>query len=292
MYREFWRGPSRSAWADIGRDPSAMLFSREGKRMRTLLRIRNFDESTLDTSSFLPLPEREIHIWKAFTGAFSSRINELERLLDGEEISRAKRFHFQADGNRFVVAHGILRKIMGCYMDISPGHISFRIASGGKPELDTRKNPAALFFNISHSCDQAVFAFSRTHRLGIDVERIRPLPDFRAILHGHFHPKETAAIQRLPVSEQQQAFFQLWTGKEAFVKGTGEGLSRPLDSFSFLPAGKKAKGLVRVKEEGMPAGSWRLLAFSPAGGYAGALAFAEALHLLAPCPLFEGISGR
>ncbi len=251
--------------------------------MLPLLRIRNFDGLALDASSVLHLPQGEIHLWKAITGAFSSRINELERFLDKNEIGRAKRFHFQEDGNRFVVAHGILRKILGRYMDLSPCRISFRIASGGKPELDARKNPAALFFNISHSCDQIVFAFSRSHRVGVDVERIRPLPEFRAILHGHFHPEEAAAIQRLPASEQRQAFFQLWTGKEAFVKGTGEGLSRPLDSFAVLPTGKREEGLLRVKEKSMRTGNWRLLAFSPAMGYAGTLAFAKDPHLLDPC---------
>lgn len=247
--------------------------------MQKLLRIRHFDGSTLDAPSTLPLPEGKIHLWKAFTGAFSSRINELERFLDRDEISRARRFHFQEDGNRFIVTHGILRNIIGCYMDLSPCRVSLRIASSGKPELDAPKNPEPLFFNISHSCEQAVFAFSRSHRLGVDIERIRPLPDFREILQGHFHPKETAAIHRLPASEQRQAFFQLWTGKEAFVKGTGEGLSRPLDSFTFLPTGIKAEGLLRVKEKGIPAGCWRLLAFSPAVGYAGSLAFAEDLHI-------------
>jgi 4'-phosphopantetheinyl transferase len=251
--------------------------------MSPLVRTREFDGSALDASSSLSLPDGEIHLWKAFKGALSSRLNELESLLDGVELRRAKLFHFQKDRNRFVAAHGILRKIIGRYLGIPQCRISFRAAPAGKPELDDRQNPEPFFFNISHSHDLVVLAFSRSHRLGVDVEHIRPLPDFHEIVHFYFHPKETAAIQQLPASEQQQAFFQLWTGKEAFVKGTGEGLSRPFDSFAFLPAGKWEEGLLRVKEEGMPAGNWRLLAFSPAGGYAGALAFAEDLHILDPC---------
>jgi 4'-phosphopantetheinyl transferase len=241
--------------------------------MLPLLRTRKFDESALDASSHLPLPEGDIHLWKAFMGELSSRINELESLLDGEEIRRAKRFRFQKDVNRFVAAHGILRKIIGRYMDISPRRVSFRTAPTGKQELDDRQNPEPFFFNISHSHDLAVLAFSRSHQLGIDVEHIRSLPDLHEIIHFCFHPKEIAVIRNLPVSEQRQAFFQFWTGKEAFVKGTGEGLSRPLDSFALSPCGKRKEGLLRIEECAMPAEDWRLLPFRPAGGYAGTLAF-------------------
>jgi 4'-phosphopantetheinyl transferase len=247
--------------------------------MSPLVRTREFDGSALDASSALPLPDGEIHLWKAFTETLFTRINELESLLDDGELRRAKRFHFQKDRNRFVAAHGILRKIIGRYLGIPPCRVSFRATPEGKPELDDRRNPQPFFFNISHSHDLVVLAFSRSHRLGIDVERIRPTPDFHEILHCHFHPKEKVTIRNLPVSERQRAFFQLWTGKEAFVKGTGEGLSRPLDSFALSPGGKREEGLLRVEEGGMPTVDWRLLTFRPAEEYAGTLAFAASL----PC---------
>jgi 4'-phosphopantetheinyl transferase len=36
-----------------------------------------------------------------------------------------------------------------------------------------------------------------------------------------------------PPGEQANIFFRLWPLKGAFIKATGEGLSRPLDSFFF-----------------------------------------------------------
>src|SRR5262249_15131305 len=86
-------------------------------------------------------------------------------------------------------------------------------------------------FNLAHSHELAVYAFSRDRELGIDVEWMRPLLDAAAIAHRYFSAAENAAISSLPESERLAAFFRCWTRKEAYLQALGDGLARPLGAF-------------------------------------------------------------
>ncbi|MDR0883575.1 MAG: 4'-phosphopantetheinyl transferase superfamily protein [Oscillospiraceae bacterium] len=101
--------------------------------------------------------------------------------------------------------------------------------------LDCRREPhgkpyfvdaPGFHFNLSHSGAALALAVSDTP-IGVDVERLRA-PDFR-IARRNFAPDEAAFV-----GEDAQRFFQIWTQKEAYLKYTGDGLSRPLASFSVL----------------------------------------------------------
>ena len=118
----------------------------------------------------------------------------------------------------------------------------------------------------------AVFVFSKRYRIGVDVERIRRLPDFLSIAQNYFHPEEVALLVKMPDNRKRDLFYEFWTKKEAFIKGTGEGLSRPLDSFATPLGGGDALREIRIfggKGEGE---SWSVLSFKPCRGYAGAIA--------------------
>jgi 4'-phosphopantetheinyl transferase len=79
-------------------------------------------------------------------------------------------------------------------------------------------------FNISHSGQYAVCAFSKKYSLGIDIERIKPLS--LASLQHFFNQDEWADVQEN--QNPQESFYRLWTKKEAVVKADGRGLNIPL----------------------------------------------------------------
>lgn len=236
------------------------------------MRIMSFDEAQLASSSSLLLPDDELHLWLASIGVFTSRLQEFAAILSREEIRRMQRYYFPKDRTRFAVAHGILRIIIGRYLNILPRMVNFRHAAAGKPELQGYRSLPAFSFNISHSHELVVFAFSKFRRLGVDVEHIRPLPDFCEIVKGSFHPYEIAALQSVAISQRQRAFFYYWTGKEAFVKATGEGLNRSLDSFYLSLSSAQAEGIIRVCGDGIRSENWVLRTFLPAPEYVGAVA--------------------
>lgn len=236
------------------------------------IRIAEFaDEAQIASPSSLTLEDGEIHLWWICIERFRFCVKELQQLLSDEENNRMRRFYFQKDRLRFAVSYGILRMLTGRYLNISPQLLNFRNGSNGKPELDKYLADAPFSFNLSHSHTLVVFAFSRFYNLGVDVEHIRLMPEFQEITDSYFHKNEIAAIQSVPLCQRQEAFFYCWTQKEAFVKATGEGLSRPLNSF-FIS--QTQGGTFKIDGNGIEP-NWKLMTFIPVLGYIGAVAFKD-----------------
>ncbi|MFC6790549.1 4'-phosphopantetheinyl transferase family protein [Methylobacterium komagatae] len=159
------------------------------------------------------------------------RLSRCAALLDKEETQRAGRFLRQADRERFIASHAALRVVLSHVLDLQPGEFRFGCEETGRPNL-IAPSGSGLDFNLSHSGEIALVGFTREGRIGVDVEIRRPLPDALRIARGHFAPEEVRALEDLPVSEREAAFFGLWTRKEAVVKALGAGLSQPLSRFS------------------------------------------------------------
>jgi 4'-phosphopantetheinyl transferase len=69
--------------------------------------------------------------------------------------------------------------------------------------------------------------------IGIDVEARSRTPADLDIAERFFSAPEVAILRGTPPELKPETFLRLWTLKEAFIKATGEGLTRALDSFSF-----------------------------------------------------------
>lgn len=113
--------------------------------------------------------------------------DEIERLrgyLCAGERERADRFHFQADYDRYVVARAALRAQFGAFLDCDPRSLSFQYTSYGKPFIAN----CGIEFNLSHSGDWVLLAFTRMAEIGIDIEGIRPMHDMRDVA-GRISPR-------------------------------------------------------------------------------------------------------
>ncbi len=199
------------------------------------------------------------------------RVDKLTEILSAAELERARRFHFERDRRRYVVCRGTLRQILAAYQGLSARAVQFKYGPNGKPALANGR----MEFNVSHSDELALIAVGTKAALGIDVERVRPLRDAGDLVSRFFSPAENKAFQRLNPGLQPEAFFNLWTRKEAWLKATGEGIAHRLSQVevSFLP-GDPAKLLKVPADLGNDKG-WVLLALAPAVGYAGALAVGD-----------------
>ncbi len=211
--------------------------------------------------------EGEIDLWCADFRHSTVSLAAYRQLLSEDELERVSRFKFAHLSDFYTFCRGTLRRILSGYLAVPGDTIKFHYGQMGKPFLAT---PIGLQFNASHSGGLFVCAVSSGLTIGVDVEQIRPIEDMMAIASHYFSPAERRHLVSLAEADRTHAFFQCWTRKEAVIKATGEGVSRPLDSFEVAFGPAATPHLIRIDED--PSPSWKMDSFEPYPGYVGAVA--------------------
>lgn len=201
----------------------------------------------------------------------SAQLHRLSLLLSEDERDRAGRYAFERDWRRFVVARGRLRELLAERLDTRPELVELTYGKRGKPALASPLSHGALHFNVAHSGELAVYAFSKSGEVGVDVEALRTLPDADEVAARFFSPREREAYRALDPCHKRMGFFNCWTRKEAFLKALGDGLYHPLDSFDVsLTPGEPAR-ILRVADAPGEESGWTLESLIPAPGYVAAV---------------------
>jgi len=223
-------------------------------------------------SSF-QLASDEVHSWCASLDVPPETSARLYAALSPDERTRSARFQFERDQQRFIVARGVLRDLLGRYLQTQPSQISFVYNAFGKPDLSPEFGNR-LKFNLSHSAGLALIAIATASNVGVDLEYIRAQSDYTDIARRFFSTAEVDYLIALPSHIYAEAFFSCWTKKEAYLKACGEGLAIPLNSFSVPLTTDPAHAPVDLyvaSKDIVPAKRWSLYALRPAPGYTGAL---------------------
>ncbi len=136
--------------------------------------------------------------------------------------------------------------------------------SGGMRYAD-----GALHLSLSHSRDLIGIALS-TVPVGLDIEWPRPRTSVD-LASRVFSTKEAAWLDTLPATERQDAFYTLWTLKEAACKAVGLSLWQGLRYARFDPVA----GDCTLKRP-FPAGGWAFIHARLEAGWRLALAMRSA----------------
>ena len=216
----------------------------------------------------------EAHVWLASLDPPQRCLAALGATLDTSERARAARFRLERDRRRFIASRGILRALLGFFLDTPPADIVILSGRHGKPAVAPSAGRPPLHFNLSHSEDRAIVVVARDCELGVDIEYVRHLGDevIDAVARTAFSPRERVALSALAGAAKEQAFYTCWTRKEAYIKGTGDGLHLPLGSFdvSLMP-GEPAR-LLDVRGNPAALARWSYVPLPPIASYATALA--------------------
>jgi 4'-phosphopantetheinyl transferase len=163
------------------------------------------------------LAEGTVHVWRADLEAVA---DDLRGLLCGEERARAERFLRERDRKLWMRSRGVLRALLGRYLHEDPRALAFSAGGHGKPAL----LDARISFNLSHSGKLALYAFTPTAAVGIDVELARRPMDVLAIAARTFGPAEARRLEGLDRATRKREFLRAWVRHEAALKFLGVGI--------------------------------------------------------------------
>ena len=227
------------------------------------------DIEKLGSNIYLDFNNEELYLY------LSSIKNILEpqklyNYLSISEIEKANNFKFEEDTFRFILGHGLTRRILGKYLGIFPSKLIFNYGDSGKPQVEnTEQN---IFFNISHSNEFVAIIFSKIRLIGVDIEHIYKNKENEKIVGNFFDKKEVEAYFNLKDSQKIEAFYRYWTCKEAYVKAIGKGLNCSFKSFNVSNIYSKS---ITIKGKGIESEKWNIKTFNHGEKYVGAVAFCK-----------------
>lgn len=216
----------------------------------------------------ISLSDETVHLWQVNLDRPPIPVTDLLPLLAPDEQAKAQRLRTAELQARSIASRGLLRVLLSRYLAIAPDQVAFSYGPYGKPGLDLPTD-RPLQFNLAHSQELALYAFTWDHLIGIDLEKRKPVDDPINLAKRFFTAREAADLVSTPPAQQTERFLQYWTCKEAYLKAIGRGLGGLAEVEVALTEVGSAT-LIRVAES--EEADWSLQLFRPTPDSIAALA--------------------
>ncbi|GJL62445.1 MAG: hypothetical protein NPIRA04_10990 [Nitrospirales bacterium] len=171
----------------------------------------------------------EVHVWLASLNQTSATVETFFKLLTLDEKHGAPNYHFAKVRDYFTVGRGVLRIILGLYLNIPPDRIQLTYNKFGKPALCDSDEGATVCFNVSHSNDIVLCTVMRGRELGNDVECVRDNLSYVENRQKFFSSRESQHIMVLSVYLLETAIYTCCAHKETYIKAVGEENARRVE---------------------------------------------------------------
>jgi len=182
-----------------------------------------------------PCADAEVRLWLVDVGADPAALPGTSLPLSPDEIERADRLHHPEDRARFMLTRAALRHLLAEATGREAQTLAFCAGHYGKPALVGDD----LQFNASHSGALALIGISARRPIGVDIEQMRGAIDELRLAKTFFREDEHNFIAGLAGGRRLEAFYRIWTAKEAVLKAFGFGVTAYLKDFRVRlnPAG-------------------------------------------------------
>jgi len=226
-----------------------------------------------------PLSKGHIQLWKNKLIDWKEYLTTAAGWLSDDENKRLERLKFVESQENFIISRGVLRCILALTLEQEPSDVEIGITPKGKPYLPD----SDIYFNLSHSEGLMIVGLSRQSEIGIDLQKVYPIPNHQTIIKNFFSVKEGIYLKSLPQDTFLEQFFIIWTAKEAYLKGIGEGFQYPSNSFSILPETHQSSFLtLESNYHNSNKSKWIIHSLEPETGYRAATAIADVVEQISP----------
>lgn len=199
------------------------------------------------------LAKGEVHVWLETLDWSQEKIAAAYKNLLPTERKQADRYRVEKARRCAIISSITLRNLLAKYLKIDVQKIELGRAQHGKPYLI--QSPE-IKFNLSHSKNYLVLAVTLEQEVGIDIEFCEPRINHLDLAKRFFSTEEYQQLISIDSAQQLQAFYNGWVRKEAFIKGTGDGLSFGLSNFVVDLAPEVRQSLLSVKSNKGLVKSW------------------------------------
>ncbi|MBN1468465.1 MAG: 4'-phosphopantetheinyl transferase superfamily protein [Fusobacteriaceae bacterium] len=192
--------------------------------------IQKFDFNDIRKVDRVSLKEREVHIWLIKWKEALPLILLKWAVMSKNERKKVESFKFFEDRMRCATGKIISRIILSSYTKLEEHKLHITNQKYGKPYLENDNLGESIHYNVSHSEELVLLVFTKLPLIGVDIEKMKDIPEYIEISKQFFTYSE---YQNIKKKAKKEFFYQYWTAKEAYVKALGEGLNKGLNTFEI-----------------------------------------------------------
>ena len=212
----------------------------------------------VDEGAQRSLPRGGARVYYVFQDVLGRHLRDrLMGLLSEDERVRRRRFIRDGDRDLYLLAHGMLRRVLAQHVGVTPQALRFETGAHGRPELLGPAAVGSLRFNLTHTPGLAACAVTAGRSVGVDAEHLTRKVDLRAVSARVFSAAERRGLDELSGKDARERFFAHWTLKEAYVKALGVGFSLPLRRITTAPT-REGRATLQLEDMDDDASRWIL----------------------------------
>lgn len=159
-----------------------------------------------------------IDIWRVSVPDVIGRVDEYMNILSSDELSKSQNFMNDIDRKNYMVSRVCLRKILSGYLKMHPSDVMFEYSKCSKPYLSMS---GCVEFNISKTDGYLIIGVASRWPLGVDIKVMDDKVDLYHMIYSFMSKGEVSTI--LNDDFPREAFYRIWTRKNALLKGVGIG---------------------------------------------------------------------
>lgn len=161
----------------------------------------------------------------------SDELRPLIQLLNADEKHVYSRYRVDHKRVEFLVGRALVKQAIGSWLGLNAEQVKITKNIYGKPFVEEElMKDRKIYFNLTNTSSFVCALFGRHEWIGIDAEYMQE--GHLDVMNIVFTPQEVAfVLGHSDPQQRRQAFYRIWTRKEAIMKA--EGLGFAMDPLSF-----------------------------------------------------------